>query len=109
MILDRQDKLNLVMIFAPILLILALLLTSKQDVGCGLLGGVLGAERVLEAGRCIVNELPWVLQLVQNSAGDAGSAGWLGRRAADGTAVPRSGDACTTPAACSMRCPMQAH
>jgi len=76
MILSRQDKLNLVMIFAPILLILVLLLTEKQSVGCGFLGGLLGADRVVENGRCVVNELPWLMQIVQNSAGDAGSAGW---------------------------------
>ena len=33
--LDRQDLLNLVMIFGPILLILVLLLTKKEAVGCG--------------------------------------------------------------------------
>ncbi|MGI9450391.1 MAG: TRAP transporter permease, partial [Geminicoccaceae bacterium] len=74
--LSRQDILNLVMIFGPILLILFLLLTSKENVGCGLLGGLLGAERVITEAGCEVTELPWLLRLVQNSAGDAGSAGW---------------------------------
>lgn len=76
MVLDRQDKLNLLMIFAPILLILVLLLTSKQDVGCGFLSGLIGVDRTIDGGRCIANDLPWALKLVQNSAGDAGSAGW---------------------------------
>ncbi len=75
--IDRQDILNLVMIFLPILVILILLLTSKEHVGCGWLGGLLGAERVfLESGGCRATSLPWILQLIQNAAGDAGSAGW---------------------------------
>ncbi len=75
--MSRQDMLNLVMIFLPILIILVLLLTSKQDVGCGLLGGLMGAERSFsETGLCQVESLSWFLQLVQNAAGDAGSAGW---------------------------------
>ncbi|MCY4302439.1 MAG: TRAP transporter fused permease subunit [Aestuariivita sp.] len=77
MIIGRQDILNLVMIFVPILIILFLLLTSKQEVGCGLFAGLLGAERSFtEGGGCSVQSLPWILQLVQNAAGDAGSAGW---------------------------------
>ncbi|MXY33033.1 MAG: TRAP transporter large permease subunit [Boseongicola sp. SB0664_bin_43] len=75
--IDRQDVLNLVMIFLPILIILVLLLTSKENVGCGIMGGILGAERVfLEGGGCRVESLPWFLKLIQNAAGDAGSAGW---------------------------------
>ncbi|MEM6728551.1 MAG: TRAP transporter large permease subunit [Pseudomonadota bacterium] len=74
--LSRQDILNLVMIFGPILLILTLLLTSKEAVGCGLLGSLLGAVTTEQGGRCIASELPWLLQVIQNSAGDAGSAGW---------------------------------
>ena len=77
MIMERQDFYNLVMIFLPILTILVLLLTSKESVGCGLLGGLFGAERTFtEAGACQVHSLPWFLKLVQNAAGDAGSAGW---------------------------------
>ncbi|KNG95116.1 TRAP transporter permease [Pseudaestuariivita atlantica] len=76
MYLSRQDLLNLAMIFGPILLILALLLTTKDAVGCGVLGGLLGAERVFTESGCRVTELSWFLQMVQNSAGDAGSAGW---------------------------------
>ncbi len=73
----RQDIFNLVMIFLPILIILFLLLTSKENVGCGAFGWLLGAERVFtEGGNCQVQSLPWLLQLIQNAAGDAGSAGW---------------------------------
>ena len=74
--LDRQDMLNLVMIFGPILLILALLLTSKESVGCGALGWVFGVERIFTETGCTATELPWLLRIIQNSAGDAGSAGW---------------------------------
>lgn len=76
MMLNRQDKLNVIMIFAPILLILILLITSKQDVGCGFLAVYLGIDRVIDGARCIVNDMPWFMKLIQNSAGDAGSAGW---------------------------------
>jgi len=76
MILDRQDYLNLVMVFGPILLILTLLMIPKDAVGCGLLGGVLGAERSITDAGCQVESLSWLLQAVQNSAGSAGAAGW---------------------------------
>ena len=75
--MGRQDILNLIMIFLPILIILVLLLTSKESVGCGLFGGLMGAERVYsESGICRAADLPWFLQLIQNAVGDAGSAGW---------------------------------
>lgn len=74
--LTRQDILNLLMIFGPILLILVLLLTSKEAVGCGMLGGLLGAERTFIDGECKATSLSWFQQLIQNAAGDAGSAGW---------------------------------
>ncbi|WP_299726578.1 TRAP transporter fused permease subunit [uncultured Tateyamaria sp.] len=76
MILDRQDYLNLIMVFGPILLILCLLLIPKDAVGCGLLGGVLGADRTFSDAGCQVQSLSWFLQAVQNSSGSAGSAGW---------------------------------
>jgi len=76
MILHRQDYLNLVMIFGPILLILFLLLTPKDAVGCGLLGGLFGAERVFTDAGCQVQSLSWLQQTIQNSAGSAGAAGW---------------------------------
>ncbi len=74
--LDRQDLANLVMIFGPILVILVLLLTPKDAVGCGLLAGFLGAERTFIDGVCQVQSLSWYQQMVQNSAGAAGAAGW---------------------------------
>ena len=76
MILGRQDYLNLIMIFGPILLILVLLLTAKDAVGCGVLGGLLGAERVVTEAGCQVQSLSWAQQALQNSAGSAGAAGW---------------------------------
>ena len=76
MYLNRQDILNLVMIFGPILLILILLLTNKEAVGCGPLGGLLGADRTFVDGVCHVTSLSWFQKIVQNASGDAGSAGW---------------------------------
>ncbi|MGI9402089.1 MAG: TRAP transporter large permease subunit, partial [Rhizobiaceae bacterium] len=74
--LGRQDALNLIMIFGPIFLILFLLLTPKDAIGCGLLGGILGAEREITDSGCKVISLSWVQQAIQNSAGSAGAAGW---------------------------------
>lgn len=74
--LTGADKLHLLMIIAPILLILALLLTPKEAVGCGPLAGVWGVTQVISDAGCRAESLPWLLQLIQNSAGDAGSAGW---------------------------------
>jgi len=76
MVLSRADKLNLVMIFGPILLILFLLLTPKEAIGCGLLGSLFGVQTTVENGICRASDLPWFFELLQNSAGDAGSAGW---------------------------------
>ncbi len=76
MILSRTDKFNLVMIFAPILLILFLLLTPKEAIGCGYIASLFGVQTTGEGANCLASDLPWFLQLVQNSAGDAGSAGW---------------------------------
>ena len=76
MILDRQDYLNLVMILAPIFLILILLITPKEAVGCGFIATLFGVEQIIENGECRAYDLPWIFQLLQNSAGDAGSAGW---------------------------------
>jgi TRAP-type uncharacterized transport system fused permease subunit len=59
-------------------LILVLLLTKKDAVGCGWLGWLLGAETVINNGVCRAIELPWFLQLYQNAAGDAGATGWWG-------------------------------
>jgi|TARA_B110000240_G_scaffold100675_1_gene114004 TRAP transporter 4TM/12TM fusion protein len=75
--LDFQDLLNLIMILAPILLILLLLLTDKGSVGCGFFSGMMGAERIITVDGCNVISLSWGQQLIQNAAGDAGSAGWM--------------------------------
>ena len=76
MVLERQDGWNLMMIFGPIFLILTLLLTPKDAVGCGLLDGLFGAERTFTDAGCSVQSLSWFQQAIQNSAGSAGSAGW---------------------------------
>ena len=76
MTLDKQDYLNLVMILAPIFLILILLITPKEAVGCGFIATLFGVEQIIENGECRAYDLPWIFQLLQNSAGDAGSAGW---------------------------------
>ena len=77
MYIERQDILNLIMIFLPILIILILLLTSKEQIGCGAVSWLFGAERTVgPEGSCSVQHLPWLLKLVQNAVGDAGSAGW---------------------------------
>jgi len=76
MILSRSDKLNLIMIFGPILLILFLLLTPKEAIGCGYFASLFGVQTIIQNGSCLATDLPWFLQLIQNSAGDAGSAGW---------------------------------
>ncbi|MDD7972161.1 TRAP transporter fused permease subunit [Roseinatronobacter alkalisoli] len=74
--MTRQDKLNLVMIFAPISLITVLLLTSKESIGCGWLGTLFGVEQAMSNTGCIGRNLPWGFQLIQNAAGDVGGAGW---------------------------------
>ena len=76
MIMNRQDYLNLIMILAPIFLILILLITPKEAVGCGFIATLFGVEQIIENGECRAYDLPWIFQLLQNSAGDAGSAGW---------------------------------
>ncbi|GIR80176.1 MAG: hypothetical protein CM15mP81_16860 [Alphaproteobacteria bacterium] len=35
-----------------------------------------GADTIIENGRCQVISLPWVFQIFQNAAGDAGATGW---------------------------------
>ena len=74
--LDRQDLLNLVMIFGPILLILVLLLTKKEAVGCGMFSMLTGTERLITEAGCQVVSYSWIDELIRNAAGDAGSAGW---------------------------------
>ncbi len=74
--ITRVDVLHLSQIFLPILLILVLLLTPKDVVGCGPLAWILGADAAMQGDRCVVTSLPWVLQVFQNAAGDAGATGW---------------------------------
>ncbi|PCH98016.1 MAG: C4-dicarboxylate ABC transporter [Rhodobacteraceae bacterium] len=76
MLLTREDMVNLIMIFAPILLILVLLVTPKEAIGCGPLSGLWGVTQTITANGCRATDLPWLLQVIQNSVGDAGSAGW---------------------------------
>ena len=76
--MTRTDFLHLLQIFLPILLILVLLLTPKDAVGCGVLGWLLGAETITTDGVCRATNLPWFLQVYQNAAGDAGATGWWG-------------------------------
>ena len=77
--LTRDDFIHLLQIFLPILLILVLLLTPKDAVGCGPLAFLVGVERtLLEGGGCQATDLPWFFQLYQNAAGDAGATGWWG-------------------------------
>jgi len=68
--LTKRDKINLLMIAGPILLILFLLLTKKDDVGTGILGWLLGYTPG------VGESLPWLLQVLQNSAGDPDSTGF---------------------------------
>ncbi|UOA29189.1 TRAP transporter fused permease subunit [Pseudosulfitobacter sp. DSM 107133] len=76
MMLNRQDLLNLVMIFGPILLILFLLVTPKEAIGCGPVAALFNIQTIATDTTCRAVDLPFLFQLVQNSAGDAGSAGW---------------------------------
>ncbi len=78
MYITRTDLLHLMQIFLPILLILTLLLTPKDLVGCGPLGWVLGVQTTTIDGACSATNLPWLLQIYQNAAGDAGATGWWG-------------------------------
>ncbi|MEJ6709447.1 MAG: TRAP transporter fused permease subunit, partial [Amylibacter sp.] len=78
MLMSRSDIIHLAQIFLPILLILVLLLTPKDAVGCGPLGWLLGAETIITVSGCHATNLPWFLQIYQNAAGDAGATGWWG-------------------------------
>ncbi|MDE4132521.1 TRAP transporter fused permease subunit [Phaeobacter sp. QD34_3] len=61
LVMHRQDWLNLVIIFLPILTILFLLLGNKDAVGSGLFAGLMPG---------------FATQIVVNATGDAVSAGW---------------------------------
>ena len=75
--LTRHDGLLLSQIFVPLSLIILLLLVPKDAIGCDPLSRLLGAVTVVTpSGLCRAQDLPWIMQLIQNSLGDAGSVGW---------------------------------
>lgn len=74
--LSRQDYLHLAQIFLPILLILFLLLTPKDGIGCGWFGALWGVQTVMHGDSCSATNLPWFFETLQNAAGDAGATGW---------------------------------
>ena len=74
--ITKTDILHLLQIFLPILLILALLLTPKDAVGCGPLGALFGVQTTIVGDACNATNLPWFFELIQNAAGDAGATGW---------------------------------
>ena len=74
--MTRTDWVNFIMIIAPIMLIVVLLLTPKDAVGCGILGRFFGVTQTVTDGVCRATDLPWFFQLLVNSVGDTGAAGW---------------------------------
>ena len=74
--LNSQDRLHLLQIFAPVLLVLVLLLTPKDSIGCSWVSVMLGAVVERNGEICTITSLPWIIQLLQNAAGDASAAGW---------------------------------
>lgn|GEM_PF-85917 len=74
--LSGRDYLHLMQIFLPIALILFLLLTPKDGIGCGWLGSIFGVETIINGDQCRAVNLPWFFELLQNAAGDAGATGW---------------------------------
>jgi TRAP transporter 4TM/12TM fusion protein len=68
--LTKKEKINLLMIVGPIVLILVLLLTKKDTVGHGILGWLMGYTP--GSG----DALPWFLPVYQNAAGDPDSTGF---------------------------------
>ena len=73
---SKTDLLHLCQIFLPILLILVLLLTPKDGIGCGPFGALFGVEQIINGDSCRAVNLPWIFQVFQNAAGDAGATGW---------------------------------
>lgn len=74
--LSNADRLNLVQVFAPVVLVLILLLTPKDAVACSWLSLALGTVANISNGTCTVTSMPWIVGLAQNAAGDASAAGW---------------------------------
>ena len=74
--MNTTDWFHLIQVFAPVLLILVLLLTPKDIVACSWISIVLGAEVEMIGQTCKAISMPWVIELFQNAAGDASAAGW---------------------------------
>jgi TRAP transporter 4TM/12TM fusion protein len=74
--LTGEDRLHLMQIFGPVLLVLVLLLTPTDAVGCSWYSIMLGAVVDQSNGTCEITSLPWIIELFQNAAGDASAAGW---------------------------------
>jgi len=74
--LSGDDRLHLAQIFAPVLLVLILLLTPKDGVGCSWISVLLGAVVEADGDTCKVISMPWIVELFQNAAGNASAAGW---------------------------------
>lgn len=68
--MTKVDFKNLIMIAGPILTILVLLLSSKDNVGVGFSAFIFGYDAT--SG----DPLPWLLTVYQNAAGDPDSAGF---------------------------------
>ena len=68
--MTRTDWTNLSMIAGPIVVILVLLLSTKDGIGTGLLGFLAGYDPA--SGE----DLPWLLEVAKNAAGDPDSAGF---------------------------------
>ena len=83
-----RDLLHLSQIVLPILLILVLLLTPKDMVGCGLFGALLGADAVTENGRCSVTRCPGYADFPEFGRFGGATGWWPGLR--DRAAVSRS-------------------
>lgn len=74
--LSNEDRIHLLQIFAPVLLVLILLLTPKDAVGCSWISVLLGSVVETSGDSCTVVSMPWIVELFQNAAGDASAAGW---------------------------------
>lgn len=68
--LTRRDKINLLMIAGPILVILVLLLSTKDDVATGWMSYLFWYDASSGA------PLPWLMKVYQNAAGDPDSTGF---------------------------------
>ena len=82
--LTGEDRLHLLQIFAPVLLVLVLLLTPKDAVGCSWFSIMLGAVVEKNGDVCMITSLPWFIQLLQRRR-------LVGRDAADGADVHGQG------------------